>query len=192
METVVNQMEHQNHVVLGISGSLRKQSTNTLLLSSIGEIMPAGMEFRIYHGLASLPHFNPDLDGDESQLHKTVLEWREELRAADAIVICTPEYARGVPGSLKNALDWVVSSGEFMNMPTAVISASPHPDGGATALQSLELTLKMMSADIPDDASLAVPFVNKIIGPNGSITDTNIQSSLLNLVRALSQAIPKK
>ncbi|SEB49804.1 NAD(P)H-dependent FMN reductase [Paenibacillus sp. GP183] len=184
-------MEHQSHVVLGISGSLRKQSSNTWLLSSIGGMMPTGMEFRIYQGLASLPHFSPDLDGDESQSHDSVREWREELRSADAIVICTPEYARGVPGSLKNALDWVVSSGEFMNMPTAVISASPHPDGGATALQSLILTLKMMNAAIPDEASLAVPFVSKMFGPNGSVTDTNILSSLLNLVRALSLAIPE-
>jgi chromate reductase len=87
METVVNQMEHQSHVVLGISGSLRKQSSNTWLLSSIGGMMPAGMEFRIYEGLASLPHFSPDLDGDESQSLEAVGEWREELRAADAIVI---------------------------------------------------------------------------------------------------------
>jgi chromate reductase, NAD(P)H dehydrogenase (quinone) len=192
METVVNQMEHQSHVVLGISGSLRKQSSNTWLLSSIGGMMPAGMEFRIYEGLASLPHFSPDLDGDESQSLEAVREWREELRAADAIVICTPEYARGVPGSLKNVLDWVVSSGEFMNKPTAVISASPHPDGGATALQSLILTLKMMSATIPDEASLTVPFVSKMIGQNGSVTDTNILSSLLNLARTLSLAIPEK
>ncbi len=177
-------------VVLGISGSLRNQSSNTRLLSSIGGMMPAGIEFRMYQGLATLPHFSPDLDGDEAQLHRAVLEWREELRAADACVICTPEYARGVPGSLKNALDWVVSSGEFMNMPTAVLSASPHPDGGSIALQSLTLTLKMMSADIPEEASLAVPFVSKIIATDGKVTDTKTLSSLLNLVRALSQAIP--
>ncbi|GLX69324.1 NADPH-dependent FMN reductase [Paenibacillus glycanilyticus] len=185
-------MEHKTHVFLGISGSLRKKSSNTWLLSTIEGMMPAGTEFRIYQGLASLPHFNPDLDGDEAESHEAVHVWREELREADAIVICTPEYARGVPGSLKNALDWVVSSGEFMNKPTAVISASPHPDGGATALQSLALTLKMMSASIPEEASIAVPFVSKIIGPNGSVTDNKTLSSLLTLVRALSQAISEK
>jgi len=150
--------------------------------------VPASTEFRIYQGLASLPHFSPDLDCDEST-HEAVREWREELRAADAIVICTPEYARGVPGSLKNALDWVVSSGEFMNMPTAVISASPHPDGGATALHSLTLTLKMMSAAIPDEARLAVPFVSKKLRQDGSVKDVNTLSSLSNLVRVLMQAL---
>ncbi|WP_206424301.1 NADPH-dependent FMN reductase [Cohnella candidum] len=183
-------MDQQSHVILGLSGSLRKQSSNTRLLSTIGAMLPAGTEFRIYQGLGSLPHFSPDLNDDESQAHETVREWREELRAANAIVICTPEYARGVPGSLKNALDWVVSTGEFMNLPTAVISASPHPDGGATALQSLIVTLKMMSATIPDEASLAVPFIGRMSGPDGGVTDSNVLSSMRSLVQALTQAIP--
>jgi chromate reductase, NAD(P)H dehydrogenase (quinone) len=182
-------MEQRSLVVLSITGSLRKQSTNSRLLSSIEGMMPTDVEFRMYDGLASLPHFSPDLDGYEAEPHAAVYEWREKLRSADAIVICTPEYARGVPGSLKNALDWVVSSGEFMNMPTAVISASPHAEGGATALASLILTLKMMSAAIPDEATLAVPFVSKKLGPDGSVMDVNTLSSLRNLVRALMQAL---
>jgi chromate reductase len=180
-------MEQQSLVVLGISGSLRQHSSNSRLLSSIEGMMPMGVEFGLYDGMASLPHFSPDLDGDEADPHEAVQEWREKLRSADAIVICTPEYARGVPGSLKNALDWVVSSGEFMNKPTAVISASPHPEGGATALASLILTLKMMSAAIPDEATLAVPFVSKKFGPDGSVMDVNTLSSLRNLARALTQ-----
>ncbi|WP_246069432.1 NADPH-dependent FMN reductase, partial [Paenibacillus chondroitinus] len=176
-------------MVLSISGSLRNQSINSRLLSSIEGIMPTGVEFRRYDGLARLPHFSPDLDADEAEPHEAVYEWREQLRSADAIIICTPEYARGVPGSLKNALDWVVSSSEFMNMPTAVISASPHPDGGTTALASLILTLKMMSAAIPDEATLAVPFVSKKLDPDGSVIDMNTLSSLGNLVRALIQSL---
>lgn len=151
--------------------------------------MPTGVEFRVYDGLASLPHFSPDLDGDEAEPHEAVYEWREKLRSADAVIICTPEYARGVPGSLKNALDWVVSSGEFVNMPTAVISASPHAEGGAAALASLILTLKMMSAAIPDEATLAVPHVSKKLGPDGCMMDVNTLSSLRNLVRVLMCAL---
>lgn len=182
-------MEKRSLVVLCISGSLRKQSTNSRLLLTIEGMIPAGMEFRLYDGLASLPHFSPDLDGDEVEPHEAVYEWREKLRSAGAIVICTPEYARGVPGSLKNALDWVVSSGEFVNKPTAVISASPHAEGGATALTSLIQTLKMMSAVIPDEATLAVPFVSKKLGLEGSMMDVNTSSSLRNLVRALIQTL---
>lgn len=151
--------------------------------------MPTGVDYRQYDELGSLPHFSPDLDVDESEPHKAVVEWREKLRSADAIVICTPEYTRGVPGSLKNALDWVVSSGEFVNKPTAVISASPHTEGGATALASLILTLKMMSAAIPDQATLAVPFVNKKLGLDGRVLDVDTLSSLRNLVRALLQPL---
>lgn len=182
-------MEERNLVVLSISGSLRKQSTNSRILSSIEGMMPTGVECRIYDGLASLPHFSPDLDIDDIGPHEAVLEWREQLRSVDAIIICTPEYARGVPGSLKNALDWVVSSGEFMDKPTAVISASPHVEGGATALASLITTLKMMSAAIPDEATLAVPFATKKIGPDGSIIDMDTLASLGNLVRALIQSL---
>lgn len=79
-----------------------------------------------------------------------------------------------------------------MNMPTSIISASPHPDGGATALQSLILTLKMMSATIPKEASLAIPFISKMLGPNGNVTDINTLSALHSLVYALSQAILEK
>ncbi|TYP70179.1 NADPH-dependent FMN reductase [Paenibacillus methanolicus] len=184
-------MQQRSMIVLGISGSLRAQSSNTRLLASIGSMMPAGTEFRMHHGLANLPHFSPDLDGDEAQVDGAVREWREELRASDACVICTPEYARGVPGSLKNALDWSVSSGEFMNMPTAVLSASPHADGGSTALHSLTLTLQMMSAAIPEKATMAVPFISKIIAADGSVTDTDISSSLRDMVTALTQAVPE-
>jgi chromate reductase, NAD(P)H dehydrogenase (quinone) len=183
-------MEQHSYVVLGISGSLRKQSSNTRLLLSLEGLLPAGTDFRQYDGLAGLPHFSPDLDSDEAEPDEAVQEWRLQLREADAIVICTPEYARGVPGSLKNALDWVVSSGEFMNKPTAIISASPHPDGGSTALASLTGTLQMMSASIPDQAALSVPFVNRMVGQDGVITDNDTLLLLGNLVEGLLQAVP--
>lgn len=178
-------MNQRRPVVLGISGSLRKQSSNSRLLASIGELMSSEVEFRLYEGLAGLPHFSPDLDRDDVEPNEAVEEWRKTLRSADAIIICTPEYARGVPGSLKNALDWAVSSGEFVNKPTAAISASPHPEGGATALDSLILTLKMMSASVPDGATLAIPFAGRQIGADGRVMDPIIFASLRNLVAVL-------
>lgn len=189
MDKLVSVMDQRPLVVMGISGSLREGSTNSRILASIAGMMSPSVEFRTYDGLASLPHFNPDLDIDGAEPHEAVVDWRERLRAADAIVICTPEYARGVPGSLKNALDWVVSSGEWMNLPTAVISVSPHPEGGAAALSSLIQTLRMMSAAVPDDATLAVPFVGRKLGTDGSVTDTDTLTSLRNLAAALMQAL---
>jgi NAD(P)H-dependent FMN reductase len=110
-----------------------------------------------YSEMAQLPHFNPDLDVDNT--NTAVANWRRLLNEANGVLICTPEYAKGIPGSLKNALDWVVSSGEFVNKPVAFISASPHPDGGATANNSLVGTLSMMSALVVK--GLSVPLINK-------------------------------
>jgi hypothetical protein len=74
------QMKHKSHVVLGIFESLRSNRANTWLLSSIGGMMPADIEFRIYQGLASLPHFSPDLDSDEAQSNEAVNEWSRGSR----------------------------------------------------------------------------------------------------------------
>jgi len=183
-------MARQKPIVLGISGSLRRQSSNGALLASLEGHLPEGVEFRIAEGLASLPPFNPDDDADGIPAPDSVRQWREQLRAADALAICTPEYARGVPGSLKNALDWAVSSGELTNKPTAAIAASPHPDGGREALHSLLLTLRMMGATIPGEASLSVPFVGRKLAPGGGVSDAELKIKLDRLVLALMKAIP--
>jgi chromate reductase, NAD(P)H dehydrogenase (quinone) len=110
--------------ILAISGSLREKSLNSALLSSVISMIPSRGTVVNYSEMAQLPHFNPDLDLDD--IDAAVANWRRNLKKANGVLICTPEYAKGVPGSLKNALDWVVSSGEFVNKPVAVISASPH------------------------------------------------------------------
>ena len=79
--------------------------------------MRSDLDFLIYDRLGELPHFNPDLDDDDCRT--IVTDWRDRLKECDGVLFCTPEYAHGVPGVLKNALDWIVSSGEFMYKPTA-------------------------------------------------------------------------
>lgn len=189
-EKLVIPLKQERLVILGISGSLRKQSSNSRLLSFIGErITSSGSEFRLYEGMANLPHFNPDLDVDDKIMHEAVREWRNELSAADAVIVCTPEYANGVPGSLKNAFDWIVSSGQMIDKPTAVISASPNQEGGAIALESLTRTLRMINASIPDEASIAVPFIGSKFAPDGRLKDENTMSRLDTLVRALVEDV---
>ena len=110
--------------ILAISGSLRSTSSNTTVLRAAQILAPPGVEVILYEGLGVLPHFNPDLDGDEPP--QLVLELRSEVGLADGLLISSPEYAHGVPGSLKNALDWLVASVEFPNKAVALLNTSPR------------------------------------------------------------------
>jgi len=108
--------------ILGISGSLRRDSTNSRLLRAAEALVPQGTAMRQFIALGSLPHFNPDDDTDHPPA--AVVAFRAEITWADALMISSPEYAHGVPGTLKNALDWLVGSGEIINKPIALINAS--------------------------------------------------------------------
>lgn len=99
------------HRVLGISGSLRSQSTNSLFLRAMAWACPDTVSFKIYPDLGRIPIFNPD---DEAEPGHVVTEWREMLLGADMILLASPEYVHGVPGAIKNAFDWIASSGELM------------------------------------------------------------------------------
>jgi NAD(P)H-dependent FMN reductase len=145
------------------------------------------MHITLYEGLGDLPHFSPDLDGDNSPA--TVRDLRAQLQAADGVLICTPEYAFGVPGSLKNALDWTVSTGDFSGKPTAVVSASPLWGGGDKAHASLLLTLTALGASVPKQAKLTVPHINKKLNDNGEISDTATVQALSAVLTALEQAV---
>jgi chromate reductase, NAD(P)H dehydrogenase (quinone) len=89
--------------MLAISGSLRASSSNTAILRSIAKLVTTNIQLSIYDGLGNLPHFNPELDNDN--VISSVQDWRDRIRASDGIIFCTPEYAHGVPGVLKNGLD---------------------------------------------------------------------------------------
>ncbi len=97
--------------VLAISGSLRAASSNGALLTAATSHAPVGVEIEIYRNMGALPHFNPDDDGENAPA--IVADLRARVGAADGLLICTPEYAHGLPGSLKNLLDWLVSGGEL-------------------------------------------------------------------------------
>ncbi len=155
-------MEHQLEKepslrFLAISGSLRAASSNTALLRAAIALAPRDIEITLLDMLGELPHFNPDLDGADAP--PSVVDFRTRLRACDAVLICSPEYAHGVPGTLKNALDWIVGSGELMEKPVALISASRS----AHAPASLRETLGVMMADVNADASITIlPGSNKL------------------------------
>jgi chromate reductase len=129
--------------IIAICGSLRAQSSNRILLQAAVKLAPKGTDLTIYEGLATLPHFNPDDDEEGTTPPPAVAELRSLLAAADGILISSPEYAHGVPGSLKNALDWLVSDGNLVDKPIALICASPV--GGQYAQSSLVETLNTMN-----------------------------------------------
>src|ERR1700682_2784588 len=110
--------------LLAISGSLRAASSNMALLQAACLLARPPLIVELYDGLALLPHFNPDLDTDAAA--PPVSDLRARIRAADGLLISSPEYARGVPGSLKNALDWLVSAEDFAGKPVALFNASPR------------------------------------------------------------------
>ena len=141
------------------------------------------MEVRVYTQLAELPLFNPDLDGDEPPT--AVAQFRLELDASAAVLISSPEYAHGVPGALKNALDWIVGSGEIVGKPVALFNASPR---ATHAQASLAETLRVMSANLVEDASIAVPLSGRHLDASGIVADMELSSVIRSALAALAQA----
>ena len=169
--------------VLAISGSTRKGSRNTGVLFAFASLAPKEVQVEVYDQLDLLPHFSPEKDGENSP--QSVIEWRAKIQAADALIICTPEYAFGVPGVLKNSLDWIVSTGEINHKPTAAISASPLYGGGDKALASLLLTLGALDVVIIPETTLSIPAVNQKINPDGEILDEETRNTLDQVLKKL-------
>ena len=169
--------------ILTIAGSLRENSSTAHVLRAAENLGQGILHFTRYRGLASLPAFD-----DHEEIPASVADFKQQIQAADAVLICTPEYAFGVPGALKNALDWTISSGEFVNKPVGLITAATR---GESAHASLLLTLSAISAIVPEGASLLVPFIRSKIDADGNILDWETRRGLStvieNLVRALQE-----
>ncbi|MCA1728107.1 MAG: NAD(P)H-dependent oxidoreductase [Actinobacteria bacterium] len=173
--------------LLAISGSLRKASSNTALLRAASTLAPEGIEVVLYEGLAKLPHFNPDLDDfDGVNAPPEVIDFRFHLDASDGVLISNPEYAHGVPGAMKNALDWVVSSGEIYEKPIALLNASM---GATHAHASLMETLATADADIVQEASVRVGLPTNRISEVDIVADIGLSGTLRSAVVALAGAI---
>ena len=161
--------------ILCLSGSLRANSSTHIVLNEIIK-QHADVQFTVYNNLGNLPHFN-----DSSEIPEAVTNFRTALQQADGVLFVTPEYAFGVPGTLKNALDWTVSSGEFVNKPTAVIVAST---GGENAFHSVLLTLKAISANIGEKSTLLVSFIRSKVS-SLEVTDPQLKILLKEVIEDL-------
>lgn len=173
--------------ILAISGSLRSDSSNTALLRAAQSLAPAGLRVVLYEGLAGLPPFDPGLETEDAP--EPVQAFRAQLRAAEGVLICTPEYAHGMPGILKNALEWTVASGEFVDKPVVALSSSPGATGGEKALAWLTQTLAVMSAHIVSEISQPIPFGRSRVKSDGGIVDPSLAATLRKILDGLVRAV---
>lgn len=160
-------------VILGVSGSIRPGASSTTLLHWIGEQLVPVVRFDVFDQL----HLIPPFDGAEPA-PSFVEKFVEAIQHADLVIFCSPEYAHGVPGVLKNALDWTVATDAWINKRAAVITAAGQ---GQHAHDSLIETLKTMSAVIDEHSTLLIPFVRAKISADGEITDPATAGSLQKL-----------
>jgi NAD(P)H-dependent FMN reductase len=162
--------------VVAVNGSLRAGSTNGALVRAAAELAASELDVVLFEGLGALPHFNPDLDAEGAIAPPAVAAWRAALAEARALILCTPEYAHGMPGVLKNALDWLVASGELDGKPVLLVTASPG--GGAHTHAQLTEVLRTMSARVLEEASLRLQFVRSQLAGDGSVADAAVRAQL--------------
>jgi NAD(P)H-dependent FMN reductase len=174
--------------LLALSGSLRRASSNTFLLQAAAMVAPSDVEVCFYEGLGGLPPFNPDCDQD-GQTPVAVLDFRLRLKAADGILISSPEYAHGVSGVLKNALDWIVGSGEFSSRPVALFNASPR---ASLAHASLVEIIRTMDARLVPEASVALPLLGRKLDATAIASDPEMAAALRASLAAFARAIATK
>ncbi|KAK2618123.1 NADPH-dependent FMN reductase [Leptospira interrogans] len=171
--------------ILFISGSIRFESNASALLRAIAKTAPSEMDIITFSELGDLPHFSPDRDGENSP--ESVKKYREVLRIVDGVLICTPEYAHNMPGVLKNSLDWVVGSGEYVNKPVMALSSSPSYMGGEKALQSLLTTLRAMNAAVV--CSFPIPFSRRKFNDKDEWTEGDMRRKISDALVVFSDAI---
>ncbi len=166
--------------VFAISGSTRKNSGNLTVIHTLKNLFSAQMDFSLYEAIDQLPHFNPDLDRDDPPA--VVKEFRQMIEDADAVIICTPEYVFSLPGSLKNAIEWTVSTTIFQHKPVALIVAAAS---GQKAMESLHLILTTLEASIGDDSRLIIQGIRGKIDREGNI----VHQETIERIRRLGDSI---
>jgi hypothetical protein len=174
--------------VVAISGSLRAKSSNTALLRAAQRLAPGGLRVALYERIGDLPHFNPDLDATAIAV---VAEFSAVVKAADAVLISSPEYAFGVSGVMKNALDWLVGGDAFVHKPFALVSASPR---ATTSRAALIRTLTAMSGRLIEQASITLPLLGKDLDADAIATHGEyaaaLRSAMLEIASVLATPAP--
>ena len=168
--------------LLTVAGSLRAGSSNAALLAAVALVAPAGVTVSAYTALGSLPAFNPDIEESAARAPSAVSQWRMALTAADMLLFSTPEYAHGIPGALKNALDWVVGSGELVGKPVGVVNPSAS---SRFAFPQLIEVLNVMSATVVPAGTVVLDLPRRGFDAAELAADATVAASLRGVISAL-------
>jgi chromate reductase len=171
--------------LLALSGSLRGKSYNTAAILALQALAPEHVEIKIGN-IASLPLFNPDR---EDEALKAVVALKSAVNDCDGLIIASPEYAHGVSGPLKNALDWLVSGAEFPYKPVMLVNTSPRAHH---AMDSLCEILATMSANLVQESYVAIPLLGSNLDSTGILANTAISGALKNGLIRFCDGIKEK
>jgi chromate reductase len=172
--------------VLGISGSLRRDSHNTELLRAAAKLLPSGVEFVLYEGLKDIAPYDED---EDQATHDAVLRLKDEIAAADVVLFATPEYNHSIPGALKNALDWAsrpLATSPLRGKPVAVIGASTGMFGAVWAQAELRKVLGAIGARVLD-RELPVATADEIVRDPQKLESSGTHSLLVGILAELME-----
>jgi NAD(P)H-dependent FMN reductase len=169
--------------ILGLSGSLRAASVNSMLLRAAARLAPTDINVSTFDGLGELPLFNPDLEGS---LPANVVTFHQAVAEADALLFASPEYAHGVTGTIKNALDWLVGFEPFASKIVAVLNVSPRAHHADDALRE---TLRTMAAVIVESASISIPLLGAGLDESAMVATPSIAGAVRDSLRAMQHAV---
>lgn len=168
--------------VLVLVGSLRADSLNRKLAQKIADLAPEGVDVTIAEGLADVPFYNEDIDGDNAPTAATTL--REQVAAADAVLAVTPEYNATIPAVLNNAIDWLsrpYGAGAIVGKPFAVIGTTPTPYGGKWAHEHARLSAKIAGAQVVEDIDLSHSALQA-----DPLSDPEVEAKLRDIIESLT------
>ncbi|MDO8290375.1 MAG: NADPH-dependent FMN reductase [Parvibaculum sp.] len=169
---------------LAICGSLRRSSSNKSLLEAAALLAPDGVTISLYEGMGELPAFNPDIADDAQPA--SVTDFRAALGRADAVIISTPEYVHSLPGSLKNALDWLVGTSDLVDKPVTLFNASPRSTYAVAALNEI---LTVMSGRVVDDASITLQLSGRDLDAAGIVAEPPFSAEIRRGIATLLKAV---
>ena len=170
--------------IVALCGSTRYNSTNESILTIIASLYNDSLDVQLYKGIGELPHFNPDDDGE--QVPVSIKNFRDLIAAADGVIICTPEYVFSLPGALKNAIEWTVSTTVFSDKPLAIIVASGL---GEKTFESLTLIMNTVGAKIGPHAKLLIQGARSKVNPEGQLTDEAALQDIKTLMTSFIETL---